>query len=88
MVAFAEEEIDGLLCDDPDAFLLLAVLRRNQWGDGALHIPAKMGAVMSRKGWPAHRLFRARDRLLNLGKIVKAEKDKPKGSSKYRLNAS
>ena len=88
MVAFADAEIDVLLRDNPDVFLLLAILRRNQWGEGAIHIPAKMGAMMSRKSWPLHPLFRDRARLLDLGKIVEAEKDRLKGFSKYRLAAS
>ena len=37
-LAFTEDEIDGLLRDDPDAFLLLAVLCRNQWGGRAQRI--------------------------------------------------
>lgn len=88
MVAFADAEIDVLLRDNSDAFLLLAILRRNQWGEGAIHIPAKMGAMMSRKSWPLHRLFRDRVRLFDLDKIVEAEKDRLKGFSKYRLAAS
>ena len=88
MVAFADAEIDVLLRDNPDAFRLLAILRRNEWGEGAIHIPAKMGPMMSRKSWPLNQLFRDLARLLDLGKIVEAEKDRPKGFSKYRLAAS
>ena len=88
MVAFADAEIDVLLRDNPDAFLLLAILRRTKWGEGAIYIPAKMGAMISRKSWPLHRLFRDCARLLDLGKIVEAEKGRLKGFSKYRLAAS
>ena len=88
MFAFADAEIGVLLRDNPDAFLLLAILRRTKWGEGAIYIPAKMGAMISRKSWPLHRLFRDCARLLDLGKIVEAGKDRLKGFSEYRLAAS
>ena len=82
------DEIDELLRLDPDAFLLLCVLRRNSWGDGSIFIPAKMGRILSVKGWPAHRLFAARDRLMAAGKIVRVPIDKRAATSaKYRLAA-
>lgn len=64
-VVFESSEIDELLKQDPDAFLLLATLRRHHW-DREFYIANAMHETM---GWPRKRFAAARKRLLEVGEV-------------------
>ena len=61
-------EIDGLLNSDPDAFLLLTMLRRHHWRRQFV-IANALAATMPRGGWPRQRFAAARRRLIEAGAI-------------------
>lgn len=61
-------EIDGLLNTDPDAFMLLTVLRRHHWGRQFV-IANAMASIMPRGGWTRQRFAAARRRLIEAGAI-------------------
>jgi hypothetical protein len=61
-------EIDGLLNSDPDAFLLLTMLRRHHWRRQFV-IANAMAATMPCGGWSRQRFAAARRRLIEAGAI-------------------
>lgn len=61
-------EIDGLLNRDPDAFVLLTVLRRHHWGRQFV-VANAMAPTMPRGGWTRKRLAAARQSLIEAGAI-------------------
>ncbi|WP_191059320.1 bifunctional DNA primase/polymerase [Geminicoccus harenae] len=64
VVAVAHEEVDGLMMENPDAFLLLTKLRRHHWGQGRnFFIANGMAEQMPGGGWPRKRLAAARRHL-------------------------
>ncbi len=67
-VVLDASEIDGLLNSDPDAFLLLTMLRRHHWRRQFV-IANAMAAIMPRGGWPRQRFAAARRRLIEAGAI-------------------
>lgn len=67
-VVFDTTEVDDILPSDPDAFLLLAILRRHHWGREFV-IANAMAETMPGAGWRRHRLAAARQRLLDLDMI-------------------
>lgn len=85
VVAVPHDEIDGLLYDDPDAFILLTILRRNHWGREFV-VANAMADCMPKGGWTRKRLADARDRLARNGLIemVRAA-GRGLGPARYRL---
>jgi hypothetical protein len=66
----AHEEVDGLLSDDPDGFLLLTILRRHHWGSDEFVVANAMHEIMPEGGWRRERFTAARKRLEERGEIV------------------
>lgn len=64
-VIFESREVDGLLNQEPDAFMLLTILRRHHWGREFV-VANGMAERMPRGGWRRHRLAAARQRLIDL----------------------
>lgn len=62
-VVFETAEVDGLLQDDPDAFMLLTILRRYHWNREFV-VANAMAETMPGGGWRRHRLAAARQRLV------------------------
>lgn len=67
-VVLEAAEIDGLLHDDPDAFVLLTILRRHHWRRQFV-IANAMAETMPRGGWARKRFAAARRRLTEIGAI-------------------
>jgi hypothetical protein len=61
--------IDGLLMNDPDAFMLLLILRRYHWGRD-FPVANDMCEIMPRGGWRRQRFTAARSRLIKAGFLV------------------
>lgn len=68
MVALSTYEIDGLLGSDPDACVLLIVLRRHHWGRDFV-VANGMAPHMPGGGWTRKRFASARQRLIDEGAI-------------------
>jgi hypothetical protein len=79
---FPTDEANDLIKNEPDAFLLLALLRANQKGDATFMVA---NGIAETFGWKRERLAAARKRLLNLGyfKQVRAASSKH-GPALYR----
>jgi hypothetical protein len=60
--------IDGLMYEDPDAFLLLVRLKRHHW-DREFVIANVMADTMPRGGWCRKRLAAARAKLEDRGLV-------------------
>ena len=69
-VVVSAAEVDGLLGDDPDAFVLLMILRRYHWGRPFV-IANAMADTMPGGGWHRKRLAAARSTLERLSQIEK-----------------
>lgn len=67
-VIVSAAEVDGLLSNDPDAFVLLMILRRYHWGRPFV-IANAMADRMPGGGWHRKRLASARCTLERLGEI-------------------
>ncbi|MEO1921831.1 MAG: bifunctional DNA primase/polymerase [Sphingomonadaceae bacterium] len=67
-VVFDHTEIDGLLRTDPDAFILLTLLRRHHWGR-EFHVANAMAESMPGGGWSRKRFADTRSRLERHGEI-------------------
>lgn len=67
-VVFSVSEVDGLLNSEPDAFLLLTVLRRHHWRRPFV-VANAMAGIMPGGGWTRKRLAAARFYLLRTGEI-------------------
>lgn len=63
-VIFDSAEVDELLQQHPDAFVLLTILRRNHWGRQFV-VANGMAETMPGGGWRRHRLAGARQRLID-----------------------
>jgi hypothetical protein len=61
-------QIDELLSTNPDAFILLMILRRNHWGREFFCANA-MAETMPGGGWPVKRLSAARRKLEEIGEL-------------------
>lgn len=84
LVPFTHDELDTLLERSPDAFVLLAVLRRRHWGRN-FFIANAMSAHMPGR-WTEKRLARARRDLVSAGKIEMVRPaGKGRGPAIYRL---
>lgn len=64
-VIFDSAEVDGLLYPDPDAFMLLTILRRHNWAREFV-VANGMADTMPGGGWRRHRLAAARQRLVDI----------------------
>jgi hypothetical protein len=67
-VIFDTSEVDGLLHRDPDAFVLLTILRRRHWGR-EFFVANAMAESMPGGGWRRQRFAGARQRLLE-GQVI------------------
>ena len=63
------DEIDGLMRDHPDAFLLLTMLRRHH-SIGTFVVANAMAGIMSSGGWARKRFATARQVLIDIGELV------------------
>ena len=63
-VIFHSAEVDGLLDSDPDAFMLLTILRRHHWRREFV-VANAMAEKMPGGGWRRHRLAAARQSLID-----------------------
>jgi hypothetical protein len=69
-IIFRHEDIDGLMMENPDAFVLLTTLRRYHWGRPFV-VANGMAKRMPPQGWTVRRLAKARTTLECKGYIVK-----------------
>jgi hypothetical protein len=84
-VVFDTAEVDGLLHTHPDAFLLLALLRRHHWGREFV-VANGMHETMPAGGWRRHRFAAARKQLIELGEIVElTPASRHRGPARYRF---
>jgi hypothetical protein len=60
--------VDGLMHDDPDAFLLLTLLKRHHWGRDFC-VANAMAEIMPGEGWTVRRLRNARNTLIERNHI-------------------
>jgi hypothetical protein len=67
-VVMSHADIDGLMKECPDAFILENLLRRHHWGRHFV-ITNAMAAIMPEGGWTTKRLARARQELERRGRI-------------------
>jgi hypothetical protein len=75
-VIFDAAEVDDLLSLDQDAFVLLAILRRRNWGRDFV-IANAMAAIMPEGGWRRQRLTAARQRLVDTGIVEQIRPPSP-----------
>ncbi|QIK78644.1 hypothetical protein G7077_06785 [Sphingomonas piscis] len=68
-VVWATEDIDTLLRNDPDAFILLTILKRHHWGPRKFVIANAMADTMPGGGWSRKRFAATRHRLERMGVI-------------------
>jgi hypothetical protein len=81
-------EIDGLLNSDPDAFVLLTMLRRHHWRRQFV-IANAMADSMPRGGWRRQRFAAARRRLIEIGAIEEIRPPSPqRGPAVYQFHVS
>lgn len=86
-VVSTHDEVDGLMQDDPDAYLLLTKLRRHHWGDAPFVIANQMHEVMPGGGWTRKRLAAARASLELRGLVLLIRKhSKANGPAIYRFS--
>lgn len=62
-------DVDGLLREHPDAFVLLTILRRHHWGSQEFVVANGMAATMPGGGWRRERFAAARQTLIAEGRI-------------------
>lgn len=84
-VVFDAAEIDIVLDDDPDSFILLAILRRHHWGSREFVVANGMHGSMPGGGWTLKRFTGARRRLEAAGDIVVIRKHSKHSPSVYRF---
>jgi hypothetical protein len=70
VVAIRRDEVDGLLHEKPDAFILLTKLRRHHWGRDFV-VANAMAKTMSDRGWTTKRFASARGELERRGCLKK-----------------
>jgi hypothetical protein len=69
-IVTSHEDVDEMLDEHPDAFILYTKLRRHHWGlRQGFHVANEMAKSMSSRGWTIKRLAAARGYLLRRGKI-------------------
>lgn len=84
-VEFDAEEVDDLVSSDPDAFLLLTVLRRHH-ARGERFLIAN--AMHERMGWRRQRLTAVRSRLEQRGLVREVSPYTPKSPAVYEFRVS
>ena len=84
-VEFDAKEVDELVCSDPDAFLLLTVLRRHHARGEKFLIANAMHETM---GWRRQRLTAVRSRLEQRGLIREVSPYTPKRPAVYEFRVS
>jgi hypothetical protein len=67
-VALRNEDVDDLMMEEPDAFMLLAKLRRHNWGKTFI-VANAMAETMPNGGWSRQRFAAAKGELERRGKI-------------------
>jgi hypothetical protein len=84
-VIFDTAEVDDLLYQEPDAFILLTILRRHHWAREFV-VANAMAEGMPKGGWRRHRLAAARQRLVDLGVIKEiSPASRHGGPARYRF---
>lgn len=83
-VVFDHSEIDGMLRADPDAFILLTLLRRHHWGRDFV-VANAMAETMPGGGWPRKRFAETRRRLERYGEIEMIRPPKRHSPAVYRF---
>jgi hypothetical protein len=87
-ITFAHAEVDDLLQQWPDAFILLTILRRHHWGR-AFVVANAMAATMPGGGWRRERFAAARKRLEEIGEIeVVTAASRFSGPTTYRFKGA
>ncbi len=80
--------IDGLMMEEPDAFILYNILRRFHWGRDFC-IADAMAPTMPKGGWTQKRLSAARKELLNRGIVKRIKKaSSSSGAAIYKFQTS
>lgn len=85
-VVFKGEEVDGLLKESPDAFILLAMIRHRHWGRDFVLANA-MAETMPDEGWTVKRFRAARFHLLKAEFIDQVRPASRWSPALYRLKA-
>lgn len=84
-VVFAADEVDNLMDDSPDAFILLTKIRRHHWGRDFV-IANAMAEQMPGGGWRRHRFAAARQYLIDKGEVEEVRPaSRQHGPAVYRL---
>ena len=83
IVRLDHADIDGLMMEDPDAFLLLTTLRRHHWGREFV-VANKMARRMPAGGWTRKRFAAARKALETRGYIVQIKRPSRHAPALYR----
>lgn len=84
-VTMQAEDIDGILSDYPDAFILLTLLRRYHWGKREFVVANAMHSSMPGGGWREKRFTAARKRLEEAGEIVMVRPHSKHSPALYRF---
>lgn len=80
-------EVDELLYTDPDAFILLMILKRHHWGRRFV-VANAMHETMPGGGWRRERFTATRKRLLQLGEIVEVTPASHHSPALYQLKGA
>jgi hypothetical protein len=83
-VITTHDEIDRLLHDHPDAFMLLMMLRRHHWGREFV-VANEMAQHMPAGGWARKRFVAARRHLIEIGAIALVQPVKQHMPAVYRF---
>jgi hypothetical protein len=83
-VITTHDEIDRLLQDHPDAFMLLMMLRRHHWGREFV-VANEMAQHMPGGGWARKRFVAARRHLIEIGAIVPVQPARQHMPAVYRF---
>ena len=78
-------EVDELLRNHPDAFILLTILRRHHWGQREFVVANGMHSSMPGGGWPVKRFTAARSRLEQVGEIRMVRRHSKHSPAVYRF---
>jgi hypothetical protein len=73
-----------MLRRDPDAFILLTLLRRHHWGREFV-VANAMATTMPPNGWPRKRFAETRSRLETYGEIEMVRRPKRHSPAVYRF---
>ncbi|WP_265570856.1 bifunctional DNA primase/polymerase [Sphingomicrobium nitratireducens] len=69
-VVIDHTEVDNLMANFPDAFMLLTILRRRHYAHPTFMAPNGMASEMPGGGWTRKRLAAARNQLVDIGELI------------------